>query len=303
MLDDFESRLTDMLADGLSADAGVEVTRVHPGLTVTDALVTVQVIDAAADPRLGDDARERLGVRGAYELRPVFRFSGEIAIELLVSSSPGGGGGGGPAAAEASRPRLVQLLDRILLILHPEGVRRGESFQTGADLGFALEGFRLLRTEASPFDTEAPDRVRAVYQYTGRFWPVEVPAAGDLISELPTRIAVLPIQLPERVVGTAGGGEVDVPVRLDLRALNGAPARLVGRLAGASPPGILIGDSSDLPPGRVGYGADADGVFHLRYAPPGTLADPVRVRVELGLSHADRPTLSLGELTIEVQTG
>lgn len=290
-----------MLADGL---AGLDSLVVRPRHDLADlveaetgrVLIVVQVLSAEANHLLGDDALERLGQRGSYQLRPVLYFNGEAALDFRIAP-PGPGPAGDPLLP---RQNLLQVLDQALVALHQDQVRQGRAFQTGDDLGFDLDGFRLTRVGAIPDEPENPRALRAVYHYAGRFWPVETPAEGDVIDRLPTRIAILPIQIPEGVTAQAGGADVTVPLPADLRALNGAPVRLVARLKGASPPGALIGDTAGVPPGFVAYDPDERGVFHLVYRPPATLSNDTQVRIGLGLAHAERPTLQLGELTIRV---
>ncbi len=187
MLDAFESRLADLLAGALPAGAGIGVVR--PGVALPPAVppdepprvtAVVRLRDAAPAAHLGDDSRERLGEPGAYRLRPILQLAGEAAVELTVS------------AGEAERRTLFAALDRVLLALHPQRVRGGSGFATDTDLGFALDGFRLARVAPDPESPESFRRLHAVYAYSGRFWPVEEPAEGDIITGVPTRIEVTP---------------------------------------------------------------------------------------------------------------
>ena len=299
MLDPFESRLADILSNGLADSDNVVV---RPRDDIADLLdeaaqrvvIIVRLLTATADNHLGDDARERLGQRGNYQLRKSLFLAGKVAVDFVVAETPKN------EDPRLNRPLLLQVLDRALVVLHEENLRKGSAFQTGDDLGFDLEGFRL--TELGPVPQQ-PDNIRAlraVYRYAGRFWPVETPAEGDEIQTLPTRTAVLPIRIPENIKANAGGADVTVPLHVDLRALNGAPARLVARMKGASPPGELIGDTTDVPAGYVAYEPNASNVFELVYRPPASLSNDTRVRISLGLAHAERRTISLGELTIRV---
>jgi hypothetical protein len=301
MLDPFESRLAGILSDGLT---GTDHIVVRPRDDIADLLneaaqrvvIVVRLLTAEADNHLGDDARERLGQRGNYQLRRSLFLTGTVAVDFIIAETPKNGD------ALVNRPLLLQVLDQALVVLHEENLRNGRAFQTGDDLGFDLDGFRL--TELGPIPQEPGNMrtLRAVYKYAGRFWPVETPAEGDAIETLPTRIAVLPIRIPENIQAHAGGADVTIPLHVDLRALNGAPARLVARLLGASPPGELIGDTADIPAGYVSYEPNASDVFELVYRPPANLSNDTRVRISLGLAHPERRTISLGELTIKVSS-
>jgi len=289
-----------MLSDGL---AGSDSIVVRPRDDITDLLdadtgrvvIIVRLLSAASDNQLGDDARERLGERGDYQLRASLFLTGEVAVDFIVAETPGQGDAG------LNRPLLLQVLDQALVVLHQEELRKGHAFQTGDDLGFDLTGFRLTGLAPVPEQAESFRILRATYEYAGRFWPVEAPAEGDVIQTLPTRIAVLPVQIPENILANAGGDDVTVPLNVDLRPLNGAPVRMVARMKGASPPGELVGDTSNVPAGGyVAYEPGDEQIFELVYRPPAILSNDTRVRISLGLAHTDRRTISLGELSIRV---
>ncbi len=301
MLDPFENRLTDMLSDGLAGSDSVVVRPRDdiPDLVAENAqrvVVTVRVLTGASNSHLGDDARERLGQRRNYQLRPTLFLTGTVAVDFAVAATPQDGD------ARINRPLLMQVLDRALMVLHDENLRTGQAFQTGPDPGFDLEGFRLTRLGPLPEQRESFHTLRATYRYTGRFWPVGAAAAGDMIETLPTRIAILPVQIPENIKAGAGAGDVTVPLHVDLRPLNGAPVRLVARMKGASPPGELIGDTTHAPVGFVAYEPGAENVFNLVYRPPASLNNDTRVRIVLSLAHTNHRTVSLGELTIKVES-
>lgn len=300
MLDSFESRLTDMLADGLPTLNGLPTRPVDDLADLFSdeadrAVIVVQILSAEANPLVGDDALERLGQRGDYQLRPVLYFKGETILDFRMAPP-----GTGPEPL-AARQTLLQVLDQVLVWLHQDQVRQGRAFQTDDDLGFDLDSFRLIQVGPLPDEPENVRAVRATYFYEGRFWPVETPAEGDIIDHLPTRIAVLPVQIPEGLTAQAGGADVTVPLPIDLRALNGAPIRITARLRGASPPGTLVGESDGVPTGFVAYEPDENGIFQLVYRPPATLSDDVQVRIALGLAHPEQPTVQLGELRIQVR--
>ena len=289
-----------MLADGL---AGSDSIVVRPRDDIADLLdadtdrvvIIVRLLTATPDHKLGDDARERLGQRGDYQLRTSLFLAGEVAVDFIVAETPRHGD------AEFNRPLLLQVLDRALVVLHLEDLRKGQAFQTGDDLGFDLTGFRLTELGPVPEQAESFRVLRATYEYAGRFWPVEAPAEGDVIQTLPTRIAVLPVQIPENIAANAGGDDVTVPLHVDLHSLNGAPVRLVARLRGASPPGELVGDTVNVPAGGyVAYAPGDEETFEIVYRPPASLTNDTRVRISLGLAHTERPTIALGELSIRV---
>jgi hypothetical protein len=300
MLDSFESRLTDMLADGM---AGVDNVVVRPRDDIAElvdadtgrVVIVVRLLTASADNQLGDDARERLGQRGEYQLRTSLFLTGDVAVEFIVAETPK------HEDMELNRPLLMQVLDKALVVLHAENLRKGRAFQTDTDLGFDLTGFRLTEIAPVPEQTDNIRKLRATYRYAGRFWPMGTPAQGDVIQTLPTRIAVLPIQIPQNILAKAGGEDITIPLQVDLRSLNGAPVRLVARMQGASPPGQLIGDTTNVPAGGyVAFAPDEEGLYALVYRPPASLSNNTRVRISLGLAHPEHATISLGELIIQV---
>lgn len=298
MLDAFEVRLADLLADEL-----VGVANLGPigrsGAVAAAAVgavgIAVRIARARPTAEVGDDQRERLGARGEIRLRPRLHLEGDAVLALRAVAPAG-------AAAGTARQRLLSVLDAVLLALHGEAVRTGRAFQLPPqDLGFDLDGFRLASFDPLPGEANDPLSADLVYRYSGRFWPVEEPVAGDVIASLPTRMAVMPVQVPERIVARAAGGDIAVPIRVDLRAMRGAPASLAARLAGAAPPGSLVGDPAVIvPPGFVGFPAAPDGAFRLVYRPPQQLATRTDVRVQTRLAHADRPSIGLADFVIEV---
>lgn len=303
MINAFESRLTDMLADSLSGVSEVQlVTRPRYDMdtaapSATEAAVVVRVLTAKSQTKLGDDSLERQGQKGAYELRTMLYLSGTVELEIVID--PGSTG----TEVEQRRATLMHSLDQLVLSLHNEEVRNGRAFQTGADLGFDLDGFRLVSIEPPAEEPDNFARFRMLYSYSGRFWPVETPAEGDLIRTLPTRIAVLPMQIPEKNVAIAGGSDITIPIHVDLRALNSASARLMARLRGASPPGNLVGDTTGMPPGGwVFWVPDSDGIFQIIYHPPASVSGTVFVGVSSALDTESGPRIALGDFDIEVRS-
>jgi hypothetical protein len=295
MLDSLEARLADLIADELSGVAALQtVTRPRSDLATVPGRVAlvVRAVNATPVVAMGDDARERLGNRGEYQLRTTLRLAGQVAIDAIINPVSG------PAVAERRRI-VMDVVDRLLVALQRPTIREGQDFQTGADLGFELDGFRFAGLSA-PAETPASfSTIRALYDFTGRFWPVEAPLEGEAILAVPTRIAVLPVQIPERIRAIAGS-ELTIPLRIDLRALNGAEARVMARLRGASPPGQLIGSTADVPAGWLAFLPEAGGTFNILYRPPSTVTNPLRVGVSTALSRPQRPFVSLVEFEIEV---
>ena len=302
MLDSFEIRLADMVADSLS-DAGVAgaaaVVRPRDDVLVMvvenpdRVMISAQVLSASPSHHLGDDSRERLGRKNGYRMRTTLHFDGEVALDFQISPTP--------AESDPAdfRSNLLQIVDLVLVLLHAGNVRNGEAFRTEDDLGFELDGFRLVGIGPLPNEPANTHAIRVLYRYSGRFWPVEAPAVGETIAALPARIAVLPIQIPENVRATAGGEDARIPVPVDLRAFDGAPVSLVARMEGASPPGQLIGDATDTP-GVVSYAPTTPGIFTVVYRPPASLNGDALVRVSLSLSHPGHKTVDLGRFAIKV---
>lgn len=298
MIDAFEARAADLLADRLSGAPGVQgVMRAGGGLPApsgTAAQIRLWVGAARPSLEVGDDRAQVRRGAGGYELRPVLRLAGELLIELEIGKQ-----GGGSPGASVQRQTLMGALDRLLVVLNDGKVRDGTAFATGADQGFELDGFRLERVEPVP---DAPGdfrRIRTVYAYAGRFWPVQPAVAGKAIEQLPTRMIVLPAERPEVLAAVAGGPDLQVSIAIDLRVRDGAVARVVARLLGASPPGALIGETAGLPPGSVGY-LPVDGRFQIVYRPPVSLSQSTRVSVELSLSREGGQGTRLDTLHIEV---
>jgi hypothetical protein len=109
------------------------------------------------------------------------------------------------------------------------------------------------------------------------------------------------VVLPAGLRAVGGGADVTAPVLVDLRTLGGAPARLVARLAGAAPPGQLVGDTTGVPAGSVAYDPEDGGRFDLVFRPAGVLAGSAVARVVLSLAAEDHPTVRLGEFEIAVE--
>lgn len=299
MLNALEQRLADVLADALAQTPGVEsVVRagaLAAGGSPTAATVTVRVLNAAPRQEVGDDRRDVRRVAGGFELRTLLRLSGEALLEVTLARAVSAGDAAGQRAI------LVRALDALLAALQDDGFRSGESFDTDEDQGFELDSFVLASLDS---EHDSPDDVRAfrvLCRFSGRFWPVEPALAGPSIERIPTRVAVLPANFPRAVRTRAAEGDVRVPVEVDLRELSGARALLVARLLGSAPPGALVPDSPGAPAGSAGFAPRDDGRFEVVYRPPASLAGAVRVRVRLGLASAERDTLDVGELSIEVR--
>lgn len=296
MLDAFEIRTTDLLADVLAGAPGLGPVGRFGSVSEPSAGETgiaLRVVSATANTRVGDDQRERLGPRGDIRLRPVLFLEGEMELVLTLAPPP-------PPQASTTRALLIGMLDRVLLALHGEATRSGRAFLTADDLGFELDGFRLSRVGPVPEAEEDPLRVALIYGFSGRFWPVETPAEGGLIETIPTRLAVMPVEVPGRVMVQAGAADIVVPIRLDLTTSGSASGAVAARLAGASPPGALISDGTDAPSGYQGFAVAVDGSVAIVYRPPGAVASRTDVRIETALANEDGPTINLPDLSVEV---
>lgn len=298
MLDAFEARLTDLLADALEGtDAISAVLRARDGMSPPGAngvRVVVQVVGVAPDTRVGDDRREILGQPGDWSLRPVLHLTGTVQVSLATGQARTS------VDQQAQRSRVLGALDAVLVAMQAEAMRTGTGFDTGTDQGFDVRDLRLQEVEQATETSTSHRSLTMRFAFQGRFWPVEAPVAGDSIQMIPTRVAFLPVRLPEQTRVRAGDPELSIPVQVDLRSLNGAPARVVARLAGSEPPGQLVGITDDLPVGSVGYEAVEPGLFLVRYQPPAALSGSTRVRILLRLSHTDRVSVELAELSVAV---
>ena len=296
MLNAFEERLIALLADAFAGPppAGTPRVRLRPRAggaepANTDVALSVALGDASPWTDFGDDAEVARRVDNVWLLRPEVPLSGEVSIELEALTGD----------SVERRTRLMQAIDRLLIALDGEDVRRGKDFEQPADQGFSISAFRLLRLETKLDDTPDPTRARLVYGYEGRFWPVRPDVEGDAITDLPTRTAILPLRVPNATVVRAGSGPAVIPVRGDLRALDGALPVMLARLRGLAP-GTLAGSGAPAPEGFVASVAEADGSFPLSYAPPAAVASPVRVEIELSLGSPDGTSVVLDELSLEV---
>lgn len=275
MLAAFEARLADILADALPGQA---FSRGRATTPQNGTAAAVRVASAATAPLLGDDTPRLIRRPPSLALRTTLRLSGEAVIELAGAA-------------------VLPLVDRILVVLQAQDLRDGAGFETGADQGFALDSFRFIALGAP---SDRPDLLALRFGFDGLFWPVLAEPEGPAIVRIPLRLAVLPAGVPQGLRARAGGADLAVPLGLDLRATGGTASRIVARLAGASPPGSLVGDAADVPPGHVGFAVDADGIARLLYRPPATLAAPAEVTIDTALAHPGRATVPLARITVSV---
>ena len=296
MLNAFEGRLIELLADAFAGPppTGEPRVRVRPRAggaepQGTDVALTIALGNASPWTDFGDDAEVARRVNNVWLLRPEVPLTGEISITLEALT-------GDPVER---RTRLMQALDGLLIVLDTEALRRGRAFDPPVDQGFAISAFRLQRLETDIADTPDPTRLRLVYGYEGRFWQVRPDVAGGAITHLPTRMAILPLSIPEHTVVRAGTGPAALPVRGDLRAMDGATPVLLARLRGLGP-GTLTGSGAAAPEGFVASQARPDGLFPLSYAPPAAVASPVRVDIELSLGSPEGTSVVLDELSVQV---
>lgn len=297
MIEPFEAALADLLADRiLTEDAVAAVTRPRDGLGAApadEARVLVQVIDAALTADVGGDRDERLGSPGDLSTRPAVRAGGEVVISVEVGPATL------PTDQQAQRRTVMEAADLVLAALHDPRVRSGTVFGDAHGQGFAIDGFRMRRLEHPGDPDPGFRRIDVVCEYQGRFWPVEELAAGDVIeAPIRTRLALLDPELPRGLRVTAGDPDLVIPIRLDLRARGGASDQLAARLAGAEPPGQLVG--AEAAPGWTAMPAAGDGSYPVVYRPPAALAAAALARVRLALVAADEPTVPVGQFEIEV---
>ena len=296
MLNAFEARLIELLADAFAGPTSAGEPRVGvrsraggPDPQNAEVALTVALGNASPWTDFGDDAEVARRVNEVWLLRPEVPLTGEVSIVL-------GALGGDPVQC---RTQLLQALDRLLVVLDAEALRRGRALDPAVDQGFAISAFRLQHIETDIAGTPDPARLRLVYGYEGRFWPVRPDVEGGAITELPTRIAILPLSIPERTVVRAGTGPAALSVRGDLRAMRGAAPVLLARLRGLAP-GTLAGSGAAAPEGFVASLPRPDGLFPLSYAPPAAVAATVRVDIELSLGSPEGVTVVLDDLSLEV---
>ena len=300
MIEPFEAALADLLADRIGAvDAVQEVTRWSdglPSLQPDETLVVVQVLDGELSADLGSDRDEELRRPGGIELRTSLRLEGRVRIAVEIGTASN------PADRAAQRSVLMTAVDEVLAALHDDDVRTGAVWGDHPDQGFAIERFRLEQFEHATEPAEDFHRLDVSCRYRGRFWPVVPAIEGDVIEEpIRVRTALLDARLPVGLRARGGGPDVFAPVTLDLRAVGGAEPRLVARLAGAAPPGELVGDDTGVPPASVGYLPDESGRYRVVFRPAPALAASATARVVLSLSAPDRPTARVGEFEIQVE--
>jgi hypothetical protein len=285
MLDRFEARLADLFADLLAGTPSLALPqRSLPSAAPANGILpVVRVLTGAPRAEFGDDALRQRRRVGGIGLRVVLALEGMASIDLL------------PAVA-IPRPARLDALDRVLAAFQAEAVRSGAAFDDGTDQGFALRGFRLREMVAAE---EGEARLRTVFAYEGDFWPVRPEEDGPAIAEIRSRIATLPVTVPLGLAARAGGPDVTIPIGLDLRSLAAGPVRVVARLAGAAPPGSLVGAAALLP-GFIEFPVDADGVARVVFRPAAIVAAPAIAGISVALAGVGRPTVALAEIAVRV---
>src|SRR5262249_25089371 len=151
--------------DGLSAPGGDKVQ------------LRVRLLDARPQAEVGDDERARLREGGDWRRRIVLRLEGEGELAFHI-------GPANQAERPQQRERLVRVVDRTLIVLADEQLRSGAALRSDHDLGFELDGLRLLALEAPREADEAGGEGRTLTircRYAGRFWPVGEEQAGVAI--------------------------------------------------------------------------------------------------------------------------
>ena len=144
MLDAFEARLIEVLGDGLASVPALSVVaRARDGLaapTGDQVQLRVRLLDARPQAEVGDDERPHFRQGNEWLRRITLRLEGEVELAFRI-------GPANPAQRPQQRERLVQVVDRALIVLADEGVRSGQAFRAAGDLGFELDGFRMLALE------------------------------------------------------------------------------------------------------------------------------------------------------------
>jgi hypothetical protein len=300
MLDSFEKRLAAIIADGLSANANIQlVTRPRGNINTVapsnvKAVLIVKLNTAQPDLHMGDDNRQRMGVKGDYKLKTVLNLKGSASIECRIAPIDG-------AQLEKRRSILLTVLDSLLAMMQADSIRNGRAFDNDTDQGFRIEGFRLAEINPIVDTAESFSRIEVVFNYNGQFWPVVPEAEGDAIELLPMRMAILPLEMAEHVKVKAGVAQQAIPVRMDIRAMSGAVASVVARLSGASPAGTLSGDTSGLVDGWTGFTVNAQGECRIAYVPPTSIAAPATDHVVLAMRTEQGVGALLGEFDILVE--
>lgn len=305
MLDAFEARLIEVLAEGLTGTPALAgIARARDGLTApTGATVQLRVrlLDARPQAAVGDDERARLRRGGGWQRRIEMQLEGEVELVFRIGQA-------GPPERPQQRERLVRVVDRALVVLADEAIRSGQAFRGDADLGFELDGFRLVALEAPRAPADAADEIRQMTVrcgWAGRFWPVGEEQAGAAIREMPVRQVVLPIGLPEGLRVKAGAErDIVLTIELDTLRIGGAPLpepAIVARLLGASP-GELVGAAEPGAPGWVRFLADPQQRtrFVVRYRAPAQVSGKAEARITLGFSRSPAARVELGVLKVEV---
>lgn len=305
MLDAFESRLIEVLGDGLAGvPALAVVARPRDGLaaaTGDTVQLRVRLLDARPQAEVGDDERARFRRGGDWQQRVLLRLEGEVELAFRIGAAV-------EAERAGQRERLVRTVDRALVFLAGDAVRSGQAFRADDDRGFELDGFRLLALEAP----RAPDgdggegrQLTLRCRYVGRFWPVGAEQAGVAIRELPIRQVVLPVGLPGGLRVRAGAElDVELSVALGLLQVGGGPLpdpTLLARLLGASP-GELLGPADPAAPGWSRFTADPATAtrFVIRYRAPAAVSGKAEARITVGLARPGAARVDLGVLKVEV---
>ncbi|MFV8754471.1 hypothetical protein ACNOYE_28315 [Nannocystaceae bacterium ST9] len=305
MLDAFEARLIEVLGEGLaSVDALSVVARARDGLaepTGAQVQLRVRLLDARPQAEVGDDERARLRQGSDWRRRITLRLEGEVELGFRIGLAD-------PSQRGQQRERLVQVVDRALILLADEAVRSGHAFRADTDRGFELDGFRLLALEAPREREDGGGEGRTFTlrcRYAGRFWPVGEEQAGVAIRELPVRQVVLPIGLPTNLRAKAGA-EIDIELSVEIGLLQiGAAAlpepTIIARLLGASP-GELLGVAEPGAPGWVRFPLDAARAnrYVVRYRAPAAVSGKAEARIALGVARAEAARIDLGTLKVEV---
>jgi hypothetical protein len=297
MFDLFEKRLADLIADGLSTETGVQlVTRPRSNLSTVapsnvKVIIIVTLFDAHSDDRMGDDSFEKRGIRGDYKLKTVLRMSGTVVLECRIS--PTGG-----SSLEKRRVTLLRVIDSLMVFLHSTDVRNGKKFDLPIDQGFKIQGFRLQSVTPVVGAESDFSRMELRYHFSGQFWPVKPEVDGDVITSIPSRLAILPLAIPEQITMKAGASVQAIKFTCDTRNLGGASIAIVARLPGASPAGTLSGDTAGLTGGWTAFPVNSSGECTINYIPPAVTTVVVSDRLVIAIRKENGPGSVLAESEI-----
>ena len=291
MLDEFESRLADVLGQRLPAPFAGAVDRA-PGRDIARLEVTVTGAEPIADNLLAARSER---VPGDIAPRRVLRLRCDVALTTRAADD---------------RAARVQAIDAALYLLGDPAFQSGAALlpADATDPGFQISRMLVI-------NVQAPQTV--ALQAEGLFWPVGVAGqTGDPIQAILVHMPLLPLRLaPERPDLTPGGPPVD----LVLNAATAGGGRITAD--GIAPIGattliVRVIDAGGRPGGGSLAGGEAvsgggrrvalaNGVAAVTYTPPATAAlDLLVVALEGDGGAGDgRPGIELARFALATRPG